>query len=102
MTDRPTASPLSGPGMRVVLTRIYHGSKAQKRDHVIYATLVDAHSGHTVITATLLYILDAVQDRGFVLVKEVDASARVSAPVLTALPDLREVVGQLDLSRPAA
>jgi hypothetical protein len=44
------------------ITNIRRGDKSQGRDHIIYAHLVDGN-GMLVISATLEYITDALQER---------------------------------------
>lgn len=57
--------------MNVILTDIHHGSKAQGRDHLIYAHVRNADGdGGIIISATLDYCLARIQERGWQLVKE--------------------------------
>ena len=70
-----TASETIPVPRRVVITSIHHGSAKQGRQDRVYATLVEASSGETLMTATLDTILDAVKGRGFILVKTLDQVA---------------------------
>ncbi len=54
--------------MLVILKDIYHGTGA--RSSIIYAHLYSADTGDLVISATLDYILNAIEERGYILVKE--------------------------------
>lgn len=54
--------------MHMILKDIYHGKG--NRSTFIYATLVHAESGQMAISGTLDYILTAVAERGYILVKE--------------------------------
>lgn len=51
----------------VVITQIHHGEGG--RSDVIYCQLVDAHTGDCIISATIDYVLRAVNSRNLRLVK---------------------------------
>jgi hypothetical protein len=57
-------------GAEVYLHRIHHGSKLQKREHIVYASLSRVSDSTLIISATLDYCLSAVRERGFVLVPD--------------------------------
>lgn len=54
--------------MEVILTNIHHGDPAKGRGDYIYAELRDAKTHETIISATLDYILRAIEVRGYRLV----------------------------------
>lgn len=52
--------------MNVRIVNIRHGKG--ERNHIIYADMVDDDTGMTSICATLFYILDAIEQRGHIIV----------------------------------
>ena len=54
--------------LNVYLTDVRHGSATQDRDQIEYATLVNAVTGETLITATMSYIMAAIIRRNYMLI----------------------------------
>lgn len=76
MADKPARlrSPHGSPEQRhVVIDHIHHGEGG--RSDVIYARLIDAQTGECIISATIDYILRAVNSRNYKLVKGVSVQA---------------------------